>query len=174
MLVASAARPLSHVWFTYQNRVAICVKRRFVDLHARTLCHATEDLGRVELAMTNALGPVELSVRKTEGHHGNPLTIIEAVIDGEREISDFFRRLRDEDLETVAGSLMARVDEGCNLFIRLDKQSAFQGDLRLATNDDVVSIRTRVSAYPAKADLARGVIEGFLKELLDARRTGPR
>jgi RNA-binding protein len=152
----------------------MCVKRKFVDLHARTLCHATEDLGRVELAMTNALGPVDLTVRKTEGHHGNPLTIIEAVIDGEREISEFFRRLRDEDLETVAVSLAARVDEGCNLFIRLDKQSAFEGDLRLADSDDVVSIRVRVSTYPAKADLARGIVEGFLRELLDARRTNPR
>lgn len=150
------------------------VKRKFVDLHARILCHATEDLEKVELAMNNALGPVELNLRSTEGHHGNPLTIIEAVIDGEREISDFFQRLSVEDLETIAGSLMARVDKGCNLFIRLDKQSAFLGDLRLATNDDVVSIRVRVSAYPAKADLAMSIVEGFLKELLDARRASLR
>ncbi len=106
------------------------VKRKFVDLHARTLCHATEDLEKVELAMTNALGPVELNLRSTEGHHGNPLTIIEAVIDGEREISEFFQRLREEDIEAIAGSLATRVDNGCNLFIRLDKQSAFLGDLK--------------------------------------------
>jgi|APIni6443716594_1056825.scaffolds.fasta_scaffold193155_2 hypothetical protein len=150
------------------------VKRKFVDLHARTLCHATENLEKVELAMTNALGPVELNLRSTEGHHGNPLTIIEAVIDGEREISEFLQRLREEDIEAIAGSLATRVDNGCNLFIRLDKQSAFVGDLKLATNDDVVSIRIRVSAYPAKADLARGIVEGFLKELLDARRANLR
>lgn len=150
------------------------VKRKFVDLHARILCHATEDLEKVELAMNNALGPVELNLRSTEGHHGNPLTIIEAVIDGEREISEFFQGLRVEDIEAIAGSLASRVDGGCNLFIRLDKQSAFLGDLRLATNDDVVSIRVRVSAYPAKADLAMSIVEGFLKELLDARRAGLR
>jgi len=150
------------------------VKRKFVDLHARILCHATEDLEKVELAMTNALGPVELNLRSTEGHHGNPLAIIEAVIDGEREISEFFQRLREEDIEAIAGSLATRVDKGCNLFIRLDKQSAFLGDLRLATNDDVVSIRVRVSAYPAKADLAVSIVEGFLKELLDARRANLR
>jgi RNA binding exosome subunit len=152
----------------------MCVNRRFVDLHARILCHATEDLEKVELAMTNALGPVELNLRSTEGHHGNPLTIIEAVIDVEREISEFFQRLREEDIEAIAGSLATRVDNGCNLFIRLDKQLAFLGDLRLATNDDVVSIRIRVSAYPAKADLAVSIVEGFLKELLDARRASLR
>ena len=40
-----------------------------------------------------------------------------------------------------------RVDDNCALFLRLDKQAAFRGEVRLGSG---ITVRAKVEAYPAK------------------------
>ena len=47
-----------------------------------------------------------------------------------------------------------RVDEDCFFHLRLSKQDAFLGDVRITYAEDAISIRAKIAAYPARYDLA--------------------
>lgn len=131
-------------------------------MYARAFCHSTEDLEKVKRAMTNALGDAELKVTSTEGHHGNPILLLEATVTDKDDIAEFFSRLGPDGRDTILETLGSRLDDSCNLFVRLDKQAAFRGDMRLASGDDVISIRIHVNAFPARSEIAREIIMQFL------------
>jgi RNA binding exosome subunit len=145
------------------------VKKTFIGLHARTFSHATEDLEKVKLAFANAVGGLEMRLSRTAGHHGNPITIIEGETKEAGAISDFFGRLTEDDLQKILRTVDARTDEGCNLFIRLDKQAAYDGRAELTDGEDVVSVRIRVSAFPSRCEIAKEVVRAFITEELAKR-----
>jgi len=138
-------------------------------LHARAFVHATEDLDKVKMAMANVVGPLELTTLVTEGVHGNPLTILEANVSDPDEVPRFFSTLDREDLQTILRTLDKRVDEGCNLFVKIDKQSAFLGKVKLDRGDDVVSVRIRVAAFPATSEVAQKVVSEIVEQELTRR-----
>lgn len=149
------------------------MKSRFKGLYARAFCHATEDLDKVRLAVSNVIGSKTAELRNAEGVHGNPITIVEASLLDPDSIAGFLSRLGDSDLQGLLQTLEKRVDEGCNLFIKVDKQSAFKGQVRLGSGDDVISIRLRIEAFPAKCEVAqRHVREALGQELLRRRGSG--
>ncbi|SNR22791.1 RNA-binding protein [Halorubrum vacuolatum] len=123
----------------------------YVDL--RTFAYATEDEKRVEQALRELL-PEDADIDRVEnvGHHGDRIVILSTRIetaDGMRHVLD---RLADlEGLDRVLAELDERIDEKCALFLRLDKQAAFGGDIRLG---DGITVRAKVEAYPAKKDAA--------------------
>lgn len=146
------------------------VKGPFQGLHARTLCHATEDLEKVKMAVTNAIGTEEIAVSRTVGVHGNPITVLEALIEDEGAIYRFFEKLSTNDLDEIVRTIDSRMDDKCAVFIRVDKQAAFVGDIRLGRNDDVIMVRLRVRAFPAKRPIASAIVTGFIEDL---RKTRP-
>ncbi len=148
------------------------MKGRFRGLHARAFIHATEVLERVEEAMRNTVGEVELRTTETEGVHGNPIAIVEADVLEPEDVMKFFSRLGEDDLHALLHSLANRVDEGCNLFVKIDKQSAFQGQVKLGKGDDVISIRIRVAVFPARQELAEQLIREVLEQELSRRGDG--
>jgi len=145
------------------------VKKTFATMHARTFCHATEDLDKVESALENTVGKLDIEVVRTEGHHGNPIMILETTLGEADGINGIFSKLRKEDIERLLGSLDSRIDDGCNFFIRIDKQAAYTGEIRLASNDDVISLRLKVSTFPARREIASSVVKGYLEKLLSGR-----
>jgi len=148
------------------NAIRADVKRPFSGLYARAFCHATEDLEKVELALRNTIGDAEIRIARTEGHHGNPITIVEASVESIEEISMFFEKLAEDDLRFVLDTIPTRVDEGCNLFLKIDKQAAYEERIRLGRNDDVISIRIKVIAFPAKRELAQGTTRTFMESII--------
>ncbi len=147
------------------------MKRLFVGLYARTFCHTTENLAKVKQALTNVVGDSELRVTKTFGHHGNPITIIESTIKEMSDITRFFAKVDDNDLSVIEDTLATRVDDGCNLFLKIDKQEAFLGKVKLGHEDDVISLRIRVAAFPATCEVAQSNIREYLA-VERARRGG--
>lgn len=141
------------------------MKTIFSSLHARAFAHATEDIEKVKISILNSVGNTIINVKRTEGHHGNPIEILESAIEDGDEIESFFRKLSVDDLRTLHTTLQSRVDEGCNLFIKLDKQSALKGDIRLGSGDDVISVRVKIRAFPARCEIAQGMIAQYLDEL---------
>ena len=146
------------------------MKKRFASLHARAFSHATENLDKVKRAMENVLGETELKVSRTEGTHGNPITVLEASIEDSDEISCLFGRMSEDDLARLLTTMRNRIDNGCNLFIRIDKQEAYKGGVRLATNDDVISIRLRVLAFPARCEVASEIAKDYIEAELERRK----
>ncbi len=119
----------------------------------------------MKIAIENVLGKSELAITRTEGHHGNPIIVIETAVEDER-IDEFFAKLRTEDVEKLLSSLSSRIDDGCNMFIRIDKQAAFKEYIRIGANDDAISLRVRVRAFPAKKDLATSIMKDYLESTL--------
>ncbi len=136
----------------------------YVDL--RTFAYATEDEKRVEQALREFL-PEDAAVDRVEnvGHHGDRIVILSTRIetaDGMRHVLD---RLADlDEIDRVLDELDERVDEKCALFLRLDKQAAFRGQVRLGPG---ITLRSKVEAYPAKQTAAVENARETLERLID-------
>jgi RNA binding exosome subunit len=141
------------------------MKRPFSSLHARALCHATEVLERVELAVTNAIGGASLETRRTEGHHGNEIVVVEAHTTDTQNVRHLFTALSEDDRTLLLSTLDQRLDESCNLFLRVDKQAAYAGRTALATTEDSIAVRLKINAYPAKRDVAALATAEFVHDL---------
>jgi RNA binding exosome subunit len=123
----------------------------YVDL--RAFCYATEDDARVERALRTFL-PEDHEIERdgTEGHHGDRILVLSARSETADAVRHVLDRLGDlEEIERVRDELDERVDENCSLFLRLDKQAALSGDVRLG---DGITLRAKVEAYPATKEAA--------------------
>lgn len=123
----------------------------YIDL--RTFCYATEDEKRVEEALRQFL-PEEFEIDRVEnaGHHGDRIVILSARVetaDGMRVVLDQVAAL--DTIDRVLEELDDRVDDNCSFFLRLDKQAAFNGLVRLGEG---ITLRAKVEAYPAKHEKA--------------------
>jgi len=115
----------------------------YVDL--RVFAHATEDPERVLTAVRNVLpsesvDSVVFKRSSLAGHHGNPIVLFEARVKDRRLVQAVFAKLCSGlglmDKEVLAGEISGHLERG-NLYLRLDKQSAFLGEVRLGSVDPV-------------------------------------
>lgn len=148
--------------FTYVLNDGVDVPRRLSSMHARAICHATEDGAKVEQALRTVVGDATVERFQTDGHFGNPIEVLGATLDQEDEIMDFLSRLTEEDILEVASTLDVRMDDACQVFLRLDKQKAYVGELRLGTGEDVIAVRVKVRAYPARPEIAAAIMKEVL------------
>jgi RNA binding exosome subunit len=123
------------------------------DVDLRAFCYATEDDARVERALrTFLLEDHEVERDETEGHHGDRILVLSARSENADAIRHVLDRLGDlEEIGRVREELDERVDDNCSLFLRLDKQAALSGDVRLG---DGITLRAKVEAYPATKEAA--------------------
>ncbi|ELY42594.1 RNA-binding protein [Natronorubrum sulfidifaciens] len=136
----------------------------YVDL--RTFCYATEDEKRVEEALRTFL-PEEFDIERveSEGHYGDRILVLSARVENADDVRHVLARLADlESFDRLIDELDDRVTENTELFLRLDKQAAFGGDIRLG---DGITFRAKVEAYPAKKDQAVENAEDVLTRLRD-------
>ena len=114
-------------------------------IDVRVFAHATEDSGKVLTAVRNIL-PVELGenvvFRKTmlTGHHGNPIILFETKLTDKQLLPVALKKigagLTVLDKEKLASDLKLHLEKR-NLYLRFDKQSAYQKELRFSQNDPV-------------------------------------
>ncbi|MBA7594392.1 hypothetical protein ES703_01333 [subsurface metagenome] len=132
-----------------------------------TFAHATE-AEELVLDALRILLPEEIEVRRSrlKGHHGNPIVNLEARIERKktRELwQRILAKLRGGESEKIARAAPGRIDETCHLHLRFDKQLAYTGELALAEGGDVIHLRLKVAAYPAKREVAVDLVEKFLQ-----------
>ncbi|USZ72826.1 RNA-binding protein [Natronosalvus halobius] len=134
----------------------------YVDL--RTFCYATEDDKRVEAALRRFL-PEEFEIERveSEGHYGDRILVLSARVENADDVRHVLAQLTDlETFDRLLAELDDRVTDNCELFLRLDKQAAFGGDVRLGEG---ITFRAKVEAYPAKKPQAVENAETVLEEL---------
>ncbi len=137
----------------------------YVDL--RTFCYVTEDEKRVEEALRTFL-PEEFEIDRveTEGHYGDRILVLSARVENADDVRHVLARLAHlETFDRLLAELDERVTENTELFLRLDKQAAFGGDVRLG---DGITFRAKVEAYPAKKEIAVENAAEVLERLHDA------
>lgn len=138
----------------------------FHRLEFRVHSHATEEEAKVRQAFAFVTGVEEPEVDRTEGYHRNPILVLTARLETRADIAAFWERVQAEgQLDAFLRELDVRIDEDCILHARFDKQEAFQGRLRLASHDDVISLKGKVAAYPAKRSQALEAARAYLEEV---------
>ena len=115
----------------------------YVDV--RVFVHATEDLDKVVKAVYNIL-PTELAdeivFEKTnlKGYYGNPIVLLSTRIKKRDAVKAIFGKLASGlsslEKELLNNEIKQRLNKG-NLFIRLDKQSAYLNELKLRSDDPI-------------------------------------
>lgn len=115
----------------------------YIDI--RVFAHATEYTEKVLLAVRNVL-PTELVdkvvFKKTSliGHYRNPIIVFETRIKEKDAVKTVFEKLASGlgslDKENLNNEIKQHLDNG-NLYIRLDKQSAYLNELKLCSTDAI-------------------------------------
>jgi RNA binding exosome subunit len=114
-------------------------------INVRVFAHATEGSEKVLAAVRNLL-PLERSeevvfqkIRLT-GHHGNPIALYEAKLADKQTLPAVLQKigagLTSLDKEQLDRDLRLHLEKR-NLYLRFDKQAAFQGKVRFSQNDPV-------------------------------------
>lgn len=131
----------------------------------RAFCNATEDPEIVKGLISGLTGSEEISVDVTEGHHGNPITILEVTLKRSREINAMYKSLGLEILGTLLSEIDERMDDDCIFYVRLDKQPLVAGEMSLSTGGDSLFIHGKVVAHPARKDVAMANLRDFLTKV---------
>lgn len=115
----------------------------YIDI--RVFVHSTENIDKVLNAVRNTL-PTELFdkilFKKTnlKGHYRNPIILIESRIKEKDAVGAVFEKLASNlnnmDKELLSSEIKQHLDKG-NLYIRLDKQSAYVNELKLCSPDPI-------------------------------------
>jgi RNA binding exosome subunit len=138
----------------------------FHSVELRAFCHATEDEGRVEQAIHTLWPGGEVRTERLEGHHGNPLLMMACRIDRRQDVDAFWRHLKETGtIPAILQALEERVDDEAVLHFRVDKQRAFGGTIELAQHDDVIVVRAKVVAHPARKTTAVRAARDYLSRL---------
>ena len=100
-----------------------------------------------------------------EGHFGNEIKILEAVL-RKREAAAFFQILREqlpaEDLAKLRREIPDRLEGDSHFHLRLDKQAAYKGLLRLTDSKDALDTTILVKTYPARRESALKIISELI------------
>jgi hypothetical protein len=119
---------------------------RFSSAEISIIIHATENQDKILQSINDVLyiSPDRFSYTSSEGHWGNKILLLSAVI-GSNEanslIATILSRLNKIDRHSLSDFFDNYIDEKGNLYIRLDKQRICQGRTSLSDND---SIRIRL------------------------------
>ena len=115
----------------------------YIDI--RVFAHATEEVDKVLNAVRNIF-PSELidliAFKKSNltGHHGNPIILFETRIKEKNAAQTVFEKLSlglsTLDKELLNSEIKQHLDKG-NLYVRLDKQSAYLNELKLSSTDSI-------------------------------------
>jgi hypothetical protein len=124
--------------------------------------HASEDEDRVLKAVKNILPSnvdldfFDVKKEKFVGHHGNPITRVELRLRKQKLADDILTHiLKNIKGVLYSGWLAERFDEeNKKLYLRLDKQRGYLGEIRLSSGDDVIHIVISFPGHKKIVDLS--------------------
>jgi RNA binding exosome subunit len=126
-------------------------------IEARAYARATEVLERVAISV-QMIFPEHLrqklvvSESKAEGQAGNAIIVITATLKGQVDcqsvLNYIFEQMDNQSRRAIERSLEIRLDDECVFFLRIDKQAAFLGNMKIAEETDVISVRFHFKHHP--------------------------
>ena len=116
-----------------------------------------------------ALFPFDLEQEKiifkrsnATGFNQKEIIILEVDLKKERHTNAFLNFLKEklnEQQKAVLVKQENRLDEDCNLFIRLDKEKLLNNEFWIIDSGECYHIRISIAAFPKKKEKARVVVE---------------
>jgi len=120
----------------------------------RTFIYGTENEEKVKKAVKTLFPKSSPLKEETEGYYKNPVLILHDKIEKNREIKDFIQILKKLPSPNILNDLNRKMDDKGNLFLRFDKQKAYQGDLQIVEHGDSIHVKIKMAAYPARKENA--------------------
>jgi RNA binding exosome subunit len=131
----------------------------------RAIVAATEDESRVREALGIFVPLDRISVTIAQGHFGNEIKILEASLK-KKEGQAFFQILHEQlapvDLSRLRREIPDRLVGDSHFFLRLDKQAAYKGMLRLTDTRDALDVSVLVKTYPTRRTEALRILSELL------------
>ena len=135
-------------------------------IKVKTICYATEDEDLLCRMTSGISGIEELDIDVSEGLHGNPITVIDATLNKNKQYAVLFENLGEDIVSQILENIEDKVDDDCILYVRLDKQKAVCGEFRIAHGGDVVSVTAKIMSHPARKEVAVETVSSYLRSLL--------
>ncbi len=120
----------------------------------RTFVYGTENEEKVKKAVKTLFPNSSPLKEETKGYYKNSVLILYDKIEKNREIKDFIQILKKLPSSNFLNDLNRKMDDKCNLFLRFDKQKAYQGDLKIVEHGDSIHVKIKMAAYPARRENA--------------------
>jgi RNA-binding protein len=136
------------------------------NISIRAICSATESEEKVKKALSTFIFENKTDIINTDGHFGNPISILTATIRGidcNRFIELLISMLPEQDMHKLKDEIYDRVDDDCVLHLRLDKQAAYDGNVQIATTGDTITSEIKLRTYPARREKAITVAENIFR-----------
>jgi RNA binding exosome subunit len=131
----------------------------------RAFVAATEDESRVREALGIFVPLDRISATSAIGHYGNEIKILEASLRKKDSLA-FFQILREQlpsgDLIRLRRETPERLEGDNHFHLRLDKQAAYKGMLRLTDSADALDVSMLVKTYPARREEALRILSELL------------
>lgn len=134
--------------------------RKPLHVEVSLFVHATEDPEKVLKAVKNIfpadyVEDIEFEKSELLGYYKNPITVLKVII-GDKVLAAAFlknllRRLEAQDRTLLSSELEEYTDSKGNLYMRLDKQDAFQGKIRLCYVDPI-HVKIKLNFLPRTLD----------------------
>ena len=142
------------------------MKRKISYVDLSFFAHATEDQNKVLTAAKNIFPPkyagsISFSKNNLKGEYGNPIIFFKTKIREPEIIESLLHNISSNlpliDKEELERNLSLHVDRG-SLYIRLNKQEAFKGKLKLSQADPIrIRIRFKVSGIEKIRETCREI-----------------
>jgi hypothetical protein len=131
----------------------------------RAFVAATEDEGRVREALAVFVPLDRISATSAEGHFGNEIKILEASL-RKKEGQAFFQILHEQllpdDLQRLRLEIPDRLEGDSHFHLRMDKQAAYKGLLRLTDSRDALDVSALIKTYPSRRTEALRILSELL------------
>lgn len=124
----------------------------------RTFVYSTEDEEKVIKSINYIFSNSSPDKNINEDHFGNEILILSEKISKKRHTRDICEflgnNLTNEDKQIIKDELSRRMDEKGNLFLRFDKQYAYDEKLKLTYSGDAIHVRIKIASYPVSKENA--------------------
>ena len=141
-------------------------RRLFSYVEVSCIIHATEELEKVLVAVKNVFPAedaeeINFEQKILSGFYKNPITMLKAVITEKRKVVVFMRRflemLEPDDRALLSSEFRSYVDSAGNLYLRVNKQEAFRGKMRLNSVDSI-RIKIKLNMLPTTLEELESIL----------------
>lgn len=144
------------------------MQKKYHEIEVEAFVQATEDEEKVLEAVANVIGiemADDIEIVESEGALGNPIGIISLSFKRKRDIEGILDWFRGKDfMRSALAQIEDRLDDSLTFHMRLDKQRAYEGELRLWEKGEAIKVRIKPATFPASR-------EGALEILMQLNET---
>jgi RNA binding exosome subunit len=134
------------------------------NIRFRVFIYSYEDENEVLESLKNVLNDIEFNKEIAEGIDEKPIIILSGRINKKKNLKNFINNLKTDEnfnLKDFLSKLDKKIDKNGNLFIRLSKESAKNGEFKIINGGDSIHLKIKIAAYPSKKEIAIPIAESL-------------